>query len=84
LYDPSSGRAVQGYTAAANGTVTATIQPGSITIPIGLKAQGTGAAGFVKVGPNGDDVFYISVGGNLDVTQFVVDQRRSVAVKPAR
>jgi flagellar hook protein FlgE len=77
LYDPSSGLAVQGYMAAANGTITATGQPGSINIPIGLKAQaqGTGSVGATKVGPNGDSVFDISAGGNLDFTQFVADQQ---------
>ena len=76
LYDPSSGLAVQGYTAAANGTITATGTPGSINIPIGLKAQaqGTGGVGAVKVGPTNDNVFDVSAGGNLDFTQFVADQ----------
>ena len=76
LYDPASGLAVQGYTANANGTVTATGTPGSITIPIGLKAQATstGDPNAVKLGPSGDQVFDLSSGGNLDVTQFIQDQ----------
>ena len=85
LYDPSSGLAVQGYMAGANGTITATGQPGSITIPIGLKAQaqGTGGTGAVKVGPTGDNVFDVSAGGNLDATQFLAEGTTPGSGKPA-
>ena len=75
LYDPATGLAVQGYTAAGNGTITASGNPSSITIPIGLKAQaqGTGGLNATKVGPSGDNVFDVSAGGNLDFTQFVAE-----------
>ncbi|MFN2528322.1 MAG: flagellar hook protein FlgE [Candidatus Baltobacteraceae bacterium] len=78
LYDPSSGLAVQGYMAGANGTITATGTPGSINIPIGLKAQAsaTGGTGSVKVGPNGDSVFDMSMGGNLDQTQWIKEAQQ--------
>ena len=84
LYDPSSGLAVQGYTANAAGVVTPNGTPGSITIPIGLKAQaqGTGGTGAVKVGPTGDNVFDVSAGGNLDFTQWVAESQAAGTGKP--
>ncbi len=73
LYDPSSGMAVQGYTADANGTITQTGTPGDITIPLGLRSQavGTGLNPNLKFGPTGDQVFDLAVGGNLDQTQWI-------------
>ncbi|GAC1392538.1 MAG: flagellar hook protein FlgE [Vulcanimicrobiaceae bacterium] len=85
LYDPSSGLAVQGFMAnAQTGLINGTGVPGSINIPIGLKAQaqGTGGTGAVKVGPNGDNVFDISAAGNLDVTQFVAEATTPGTGKP--
>ncbi|MDE2482103.1 MAG: flagellar hook-basal body complex protein [bacterium] len=71
LYDPASGLAVQGYTANQNGIITATGNPGDITIPIGLQEQATATGAGVKVGPNSTDkVFDMSLGGNLDQTQW--------------
>jgi flagellar hook protein FlgE len=73
LYDPSSGFAVQGYSAGANGTITQTGTPGDITIPVGLQSQavGTGFNPNQKFGPAGDQVFDVSLGGNLDQTQWI-------------
>ncbi len=71
LYDPASGLAVQGYTADQNGNITASGVPGDITIPIGLQEQATATGAGVKVGPNANDkVFDMSLGGNLDQTQW--------------
>jgi flagellar hook protein FlgE len=70
LYDPASGLAVQGWEADANGNVTASGQTGKITIPVGLteQAQATGTGD--KIGPTGDSVFDVALGGNLDQTQW--------------
>ena len=78
LYDPSSGLAVQGYMAGPNGQITSSGTPGSINIPIGLKSQAaaTGGASSVKVGPNGDSVFDMSLGGNLDQTQWIKEEQQ--------
>jgi flagellar hook protein FlgE len=70
LYDPATGLAVQGYEADANGKVTASGTTGKITIPVGLteQAQATGTGD--KIGPTGDSVFDVALGGNLDQTQW--------------
>lgn len=74
LYDPSSGLAVQGYT-AVNGVINQSGVPNSITIPLGLKSQAVGTGFGAKSGPIiTDKVFDVSLGGNLDQTQFVRDQ----------
>ncbi len=71
LYDPASGLAVQGYTANSSGQVTQTGTPADINIPIGLTEQATATGAGVKVGPNSSDqVFDMSMGGNLDQTQW--------------
>jgi flagellar hook protein FlgE len=71
LYDPASGLAVQGYTANQNGQITQTGTPGDINIPVGLTEQATATGAGVKVGPNlNDQVFDMSIGGNLDQTQW--------------
>ncbi|GAC1404081.1 MAG: flagellar hook protein FlgE [Candidatus Velthaea sp.] len=71
LYDPSSGLAVQGYTASKNGTVTGTGTPGSIQIPLGLKSQAVATGAGAKTGQVGDKVFDVAFGGNLDQTQYI-------------
>jgi len=71
LYDPSSGLAVQGFTANKNGTITATGVPSSLQIPLGLKSQAVGTGQGAKSGPTGDLNFDISFGGNLDQTQYI-------------
>ncbi len=71
LYDPSSGLAVQGWEANANGQVTPGGTTGAITIPVGLQEQATATGSGVKVGPNSQDqVFDVAMGGNLDQTQW--------------
>jgi flagellar hook protein FlgE len=72
LYDGSSGMAVQGYMAGKNGVITQTGTPGDITIPIGLQSQavGTGLNASEKFGPSGDSVFDVSMGGNVDQSQW--------------
>jgi len=71
LYDPASGMSVQGYMANAQGQITSTGSPGNVTIPIGLTSQATGTGFGAKVGPsNGDKMFDIAMGGNLDQTQW--------------
>jgi len=71
LIDPASGEAVQGWQANSGGVVTTGGTPGSITIPIGLTEQATATGAGSKVGPsNSDKVFDVSMGGNLDQTQW--------------
>jgi flagellar hook protein FlgE len=71
LYDPSSGLAVQGFTANSAGVVNGTGTPGVLQIPIGLKSQAVGTGQGVKSGPTGDANFDVSFGGNLDQTQYI-------------
>jgi len=72
LYDPSSGLAVQGYPASANGTIAGTGIPQSLQIPLGLKSAAVGTGFGTKSGPTGDKQFDVSFGGNLDQTQFII------------
>ncbi|MBV8602971.1 MAG: flagellar hook protein FlgE [Candidatus Eremiobacteraeota bacterium] len=71
LYDPSSGLEVAGYQAAGNGTVTQTGNPGTIQIPLGLKAQAVGTGFGTKTGPTNDKNFDVQFGGNLDQTLYI-------------
>src|SRR5947209_3248844 len=73
LYDGSSGLAVQGYLADKNGTISQTGTPGDITIPLGLQSQavGTGLNAKLKFGQTGDQKFDVSLGGNVDQTQWI-------------
>lgn len=75
LYDPSTGLAVMGYMANSAGQVNSTGTPGTITLPIGLaeQATATGGPGAIKVGPNNDSNFDMSMGGSLDQTQFAAE-----------
>ena len=72
LYDPSSGLAVQGYQASANGTITGTGVPQSLQIPLGLKSAAVGTGFGTQNGPTGDKVFDVAFGGNLDQTQYII------------
>jgi flagellar hook protein FlgE len=69
LYDPASGLAVQGWTANNQGVVQYGAT-GNITIPVGLSMKGTATGAGAKVGPTGDSVFDVAMGGNLDQTQW--------------
>ncbi|MEA2719458.1 MAG: flagellar hook protein FlgE, partial [Candidatus Eremiobacteraeota bacterium] len=73
LYDGSSGMAVQGYVADKNGNISQTGTPGDITIPLGLTSQavGTGLNAKLKFGASGDQMFDVSLGGNVDQTQWI-------------
>jgi flagellar hook protein FlgE len=84
LYDGSSGMAVLGYMAGKNGVVTQTGTPGDITIPIGLQSQavGTGFNAAEKFGPTGDQVFDVSMGGNLDQSQWSTEATGVAAGTP--
>ncbi|HTW82557.1 MAG TPA: flagellar hook-basal body complex protein [Candidatus Sulfotelmatobacter sp.] len=72
LYDPSSGLAVQGWTANDDGVVNSGQQPGNVTIPLGLSEQavGTGTTGAQKLGPSGDEVYDSTYTGNLSQTNW--------------
>ncbi|MGZ3497661.1 MAG: flagellar hook protein FlgE [Vulcanimicrobiaceae bacterium] len=84
MYDPATGLAVQGYMANSNGQITATGNPGTIQIPIGLSEQAaaTGGPNAVKYGPNNDKNFDIQMGGNLDQTQWAKEEQGVAAGTP--
>ncbi len=83
LYDPASGLAVQGYTANSSGQIAQTGTPGNINIPLGLTEQATATGQGVKVGPNtSDQVFDVSMGGNLDQTQWQQQFLNAVGASP--
>jgi flagellar hook protein FlgE len=73
LYDPSSGLAVMGFPIGANGQGSQIAPPAPIQIPFGLKstAVATGAATAQHVGPQGDQVFDMTFGGNLNQADYV-------------
>jgi flagellar hook protein FlgE len=85
LYDGSNGMAVQGYLADKNGNITQTGTPGDITIPLGLQSQavGTGLNAKLKFGNTGDQVFDVSLGGNLDQSQWIKEAQGLQAAPPA-
>jgi flagellar hook protein FlgE len=82
LYDGSSGMAVQGYMANKAGNITQTGTPGDITIPLGLQSQavGTGLNPSEKFGATGDQVFDVSLGGNVDQQQWIKEAQGVSAV----
>ncbi|MBV8584357.1 MAG: flagellar hook-basal body complex protein [Candidatus Eremiobacteraeota bacterium] len=69
LYDPASGLSVQGWEANNQGIVQYGAT-GNITIPVGLQMKGSATGTGAKVGPTGDSVFDVALGGNLDQTQW--------------
>ncbi len=71
LYDPSSGLAVNGYMANAQGKVTQNGNPGTLQIPIGLQSQAVGTGFGAKTGPTNDNNFDVVLGGNLDQTLYL-------------
>ena len=74
LYDPASGLAVQGYMANAQGQLASSAL-GNITIPLGLQSQAVGTGFGTKLGPAADKAFDVSMGGNLDQTQWQVEEQ---------
>ncbi|MFN2449722.1 MAG: flagellar hook protein FlgE [Candidatus Baltobacteraceae bacterium] len=82
LYDPASGLAVQGYTANSQGVI-ANSALGNITIPLGLQSQAVGTGFGNKLGPAGDKAFDIALGGNLDQTQWQVEEQGNITGKGA-
>jgi flagellar hook protein FlgE len=71
MYDPGSGLAVLGYPVAANGTISQIAPPVPLQIPLGIKSEAVGTGFGAKIGPTGDSVFDVSLGGNLDQTQYI-------------
>jgi flagellar hook protein FlgE len=73
LYDPSSGLAVMGFPIGANGNASQIAPPAPIQVPFGLKstAVATGAAAAQHTGPQGDQVFDMTFGGNLNQADYV-------------
>ncbi len=85
LYDGSSGMAVQGYMADSSGNINQTGTPGDMTIPLGLQEQavGTGLNSKLKFGGTNDQVFDVSLGGNLDQSQWIKEAQGLQANPPA-
>ena len=71
LYDQTSGLGVLGYPVQSNGTVSQVAPPQPIQIPFGLKSLAVGTGFGAKTGPTNDKVFDISLGGNLNQTDYV-------------
>lgn len=75
LYDPASGLAVQGYMANSLGKIISNGAPGNVTIPLGLQSQAVGTGFGNKLGPTGDQAFDVALGGNVDQTQWQVEEQ---------
>ena len=71
LYDPTSGKAVLGYPVQSNGTISQVAPPQPIQIPFGLKSIAVGTGFGAKSGPSTDKVFDVSLGGNLNQTDYI-------------
>lgn len=71
LYDPASGKAVLGYPIQANGSISQVAPPQPIQIPFGLKSIAVGTGFGAKSGPSGDQNFDVSLGGNLNQTDYI-------------
>lgn len=83
LYDPSSGMAVQGYMAGANGNINQSGTPGDITVPLGLSSQAVGTGlNTTKYGPTGDKIYDVQMGNNLDQTQWIKEAQGVQAGTP--
>lgn len=74
LYDPSSGKGVLGYPIQANGTISQVAPPQPIQIPFGLKSIAVGTGFGAKSGPSTDNVYDVSLGGNLNQTDYITAQ----------
>jgi len=71
LYDPSSGRAVLGYPVQSDGTISQVAPPQPIQVPFGLKSIAVGTGFGAKTGPTNDRQFDVSLGGNLNQTDYI-------------
>jgi flagellar hook protein FlgE len=71
LYSPSNGLAVLGYPVQSNGTISQVAPPQPIQIPFGLKSIAVGTGFGAKSGPTDDSVYDVSLGGNLDQTNYI-------------
>jgi flagellar hook protein FlgE len=71
LYDPTSGKAVLGYPVQSNGTISQVAPPQPIQIPFGLKSIAVGTGFGAKSGPSTDKEFDVSLGGNLNQTDYI-------------
>lgn len=85
LIDPATGLAVQGYTASSTGVLpSAGSAPQNIIIPIGLTTTATATGSGAKSGPNGDNVFDMTQGGNLDASQWQTEEQGVVLGVPGK
>jgi flagellar hook protein FlgE len=71
LYDPTSGKAVLGYPVQSNGTISQVAPPQPIQVPFGLKSIAVGTGFGAKSGPADDTQFDVSLGGNLNQTDYI-------------
>jgi flagellar hook protein FlgE len=71
LYDPSSGKGVLGYPVQADGTISQVAPPQPIQVPFGLKEAAVGTGFGAKLGPTNDNQFDVSLGGNLNQTDYI-------------
>ncbi len=71
LYSPANGLAVLGYPVGPGGTISQVAPPQPIQIPFGLKSIAVGTGFGAKSGPTTDNVYDVSLGGNLDQTDYI-------------
>jgi flagellar hook protein FlgE len=71
LYSPANGLAVLGYPVGPGGTISQVAPPQPIQIPFGLKSIAVGTGFGAKSGPSTDNVYDVSLGGNLDQTDYI-------------
>jgi flagellar hook protein FlgE len=71
LYSASNGLAVLGYPVGPGGTISQVAPPQPIQIPFGLKSIAVGTGFGAKSGPTTDNVYDVSLGGNLDQTNYI-------------
>ncbi|MGA2395284.1 MAG: flagellar hook protein FlgE [Candidatus Lustribacter sp.] len=71
LYSPSNGLAVLGYPVQPGGIISQVAPPQPIQIPFGLKSIAVGTGFGAKTGPSDDSVYDVSLGGNLDQTNYI-------------
>jgi len=71
LYDPSNGLAVLGYPVQPGQVISQVAPPQPIQIPFGLKSIAVGTGFGAPSGPSNDNVYGISLGGNLNQTNYI-------------